>query len=90
VVFGRVGGFWWVMDPESPRSPAAALGLGVGLSGLLPTALSAASPLGWIGIWSLHGSRRNRGLPQQQGPGRRGKRDGRNWGEGFWWVKGPK
>jgi hypothetical protein len=29
------------------------------------------------GIWSLHGSRPTRALPQQEGPGRRGRRDGR-------------
>ena len=41
---------------------------GVGVGAFLPTALSAVVPLGWVGIWSLHGSRATRGLPQQQRP----------------------
>ena len=43
----------------------------------LPTAVSAAGPLGWVRISSLLRSRPTRGLPQQQGPGGRGGRDGR-------------
>jgi hypothetical protein len=60
------------MGPESTRLPAAALGLGSGYCWrvFLPTALSAAVPLGWIGIWTLHGSIPTRGLPQQQGSDR--------------------
>jgi hypothetical protein len=45
--------FWWVMGPESTRLPAATLGLGSGVAEgevFLPTALSAAGPLGCIGI----------------------------------------
>ena len=57
VVFGRV--FWWVMGSENTRLPAGALGLregGVGMLDLfLPTVLSAAGPLGCIGICSLQG-----------------------------------
>ena len=34
---------------------------------ILPTALNAADPLGWVRIWCLHGSRPARSLPQQKG-----------------------
>ena len=47
------------------------------------TALSAESPLRCIGIWSLHGNRPTRSLPQLQGPGRKGGRDGQK-GHGIW------
>jgi hypothetical protein len=50
--FKRVG-FWWVMSPEYTRLPASALGLGAGGGGFLPTVLSAAGSLGFVGIWSL-------------------------------------
>jgi hypothetical protein len=67
--------FWWVKGSEYTRITAGALGLregGVGMGDLfLPTALSAAGPLGCIGIWSLQGNRSTRGLPQLQGQGRR-------------------
>jgi hypothetical protein len=71
VVFRRAG---ILMGDESTRLPAAAQGLGRGVHVVfLPIALSAVDPLGWIGIWSLQRSRLTRGLPQQQGPGRRMK-----------------
>ena len=59
------------------------LNFSTALSAVCPTALSAAGPLGWIGIWSLHGSRQARGLPQQQGPVRRGEKGGRK-GSDIW------
>ena len=41
------------------------LNFSTALSVVGPTALSAAGPLRCIGIWSLHGSRLTRSLPQQ-------------------------
>lgn len=58
---------------KSTRFPLAALELGVGVEvrwQFLPTALSAAGPLRWIAMCSVHKSRPIRRLPQQQGPGR--------------------
>jgi hypothetical protein len=39
----------------------------------LLTALSAEELLGWLKIWCLLGSRLARSLPQQKGPGERGR-----------------
>jgi hypothetical protein len=46
------------------------------------TALSAAGPLGWIGIWCLHGSRPKRSMDQVvgvRGVEERGMGFGRAW-----------
>jgi hypothetical protein len=61
-----VGDEFWVH--QAPSSSSRTQGEG---GGFLPTALSAAGPLGWIGLWILQGSRPTMGLPQQQGPGGR-------------------
>ena len=50
-------GFWWGMGPKSTRLPAVAPELGRGGRLFLPTAVSAAYPLGLIGIWYLQGTR---------------------------------
>ena len=64
VVLGRVGILVGdgsqVHQAPSSRSETGREGYG----GFLPTALNAVSLLGWIGIWSLHGSRPSRVLLQ--------------------------
>jgi hypothetical protein len=67
VVFERTGGLvgHGSQVHQAPSSRSGTWGQGT----VLQTALSAVGPLGWIGIWCLHKSRPNRGLPQQKGPG---------------------
>jgi hypothetical protein len=76
------------------RKTAICFPAAVDLLGSLQTsARSSVGPLGWIRIWSLHGSRRTRGLFQQQGLGRKNGRDGSGMAFGraeFWLVMSPE
>ena len=64
-------GFCWVMGPESIRLPEAALGFGAGEGVVLTNCSVCSGSPRMYQIWSLHRSKPTRGLPQQQGPGRR-------------------